>query len=238
MNTLRLLLSLSLLGAFVSVSKAVTITGTYEPFNQEIRQRLVDYDNWAVWGNGLPTANITSGAGDYTLSLNSPDTPTARDPAAAIFFTGEGYYAGGISYVTNSAQGKGFTLSVPAQYMEGNRLDLWLFNNGPVSSVVTASDFNGVNSTVNLTPYGSFRVSFEATGLSSPLEVSMVGQGDFTSAQGQMVLGAVALAPIAVDEPHASVLLTVLAMPTTLGMYLKRRSRREQPNQSPSGAVA
>lgn len=235
MKTLALILVLFI----PSVSFAGTITGTSTAFNPEIRQRLADYGDWAVWNGGGLQANITKGSGWINYSLVaipyvSPPATLTHDIGAAIFNTGAGYYLGGVSYVTNSADGKGFSLTVPENYMNGSKLDLWIFNNGPVSSVVTASSDQESN-TVNLTPYGSFLVSFEASGLSSPLSVSMVGQGNFTSAQGQMSFGAAALSPIVVSEPSVATncLLTGFCLTP---MLFKWRRRREQPNPSPSRA--
>ena len=193
--------ALSLFGAGLAFGG--TITGTAQTFDSEIRQRLNAYEDWAVWNAGTLQANVTSGGGriNYSLTASSPATPLARDPGVAIFNTGSGYYVGGLSYVTTSAEGKGFTLTVPAQYANGSRLDLWLMTNGPVSADITASALSGSGTTVSLSPYQNYIVSFISSGLTEDLTVSMVGRGNFTSAQGQMSFGAAALTPVSVPEP-------------------------------------
>jgi hypothetical protein len=193
-----------------------TISGTSQTFDSNIRQRLSSYEDWAVWNGGTLQANVTSGAGwiNYSLVATpyvSPATPVSLDPGVAIFNTGNGYYLGGLSYVTSSAEGKGFTLTVPYQYANNRRLDLWFMTNGPVSADVTASAFDGATSTVHLNPYQNYIVSFEATGLTEDLTVNMVGRGNFTSAQGQMSFGAAALTPVlAVPEPDYWLALLLL----------------------------
>jgi hypothetical protein len=195
-------LAFSLFGAGMAL--AGTITGTAQTFDSEIRQRLSEYEDWGVWNAGTLQANVTSGAGriNYSLTASAPATPLARDPGVAIFNTGNGYYLGGLSYVTSSAEGKGFTLTVPYQYANNRRLDLWYMTNGPVSADVTASTLSGSGTTVHLAPYQNYIVSFEASGLAEDLTVNMVGNGNFTSAQGQMSFGAAALTTVlAVPEP-------------------------------------
>jgi hypothetical protein len=197
--TLAILVAGSALGS--------TITGTSVTFDSNIRQRLSPYEDWAVWNGGTLQANVTSGAGWINYSLvatpyTSPATPVSLDPGVAIFNTGNGYYLGGLSYVTSSAEGKGFTLTVPYQYANNRRLDLWYMTNGPVSADVTASTLSGSGTTVHLAPYQNYIVSFEASGLAEDLTVNMVGNGNFTSAQGQMSFGAAALTTVlAVPEP-------------------------------------
>jgi hypothetical protein len=195
-------LAFSLFGAGMAL--AGTITGTAQTFDSEIRQRLSEYEDWGVWNAGTLQANVTSGAGriNYSLTASAPATPLARDPGVAIFNTGNGYYVGGLSYVTTSAEGKGFTLTVPYQYANGNRLDLWLMTNGPVSAEITASALTDSGTTVQLNPYQNYIVSFISTGLTEDLTVSMVGRGNFNSAQGQMSFGAAALSPVVVPEPE------------------------------------
>jgi hypothetical protein len=196
----------------VGYASAGTITGTSQTFDSEIRQRLNAYEDWAVWNAGTLQANVTSGGGriNYSLTASSPATPLARDPGVAIFNTGNGYYVGGLSYVTNSAEGKGFTLTVPAQYANGSRLDLWLMTNGPVSADITASSLSGSGTTVSLSPYQNYIVSFTSSGLTEDLTVSMVGRGNFNSAQGQMSFGAAALTPVSVPEPDLWIPLLML----------------------------
>jgi len=199
----------------VGYASAGTITGTSQTFDSEIRQRLNAYEDWAVWNAGTLQANVTSGAGRINYSLTatpyaSPATPLARDPGVAIFNTGNGYYVGGLSYVTSSAEGKGFTLTVPAQYANGSRLDLWLMTNGPVSADITASELSGSGTTVSLSPYQNYIVSFTSSGLTEDLTVSMVGRGNFNSAQGQMSFGAAALTPVSVPEPDLWIPLLML----------------------------
>jgi len=197
------------------ITNAGTITGTAQTFDSEIRQRLSEYEDWGVWNAGTLQANVTSGAGRINYSLTaspyaSPATPLARDPGVAIFNTGNGYYVGGLSYVTTSAEGKGFTLTVPYQYANGSRLDLWLMTNGPVSAEITASALTDSGTTVSLSPYQNYIVSFTSSGLTEDLTVSMVGRGNFNSAQGQMSFGAAALTPVAVPEPGYLIPLLLL----------------------------
>jgi hypothetical protein len=236
MNTLRFAASFLILVTFACISKAGTITGTSQTFDSEIRQRLFEYPDWAVWNAGTLQANVTSGGGliNPSLTASSPDTPLSLNPGVAIFNTGNGFYLGGLSYVTNSAEGKGFTLTVPYQYANNARLDLWLMTNGPVSADITAFSIGEPGTTVTIAPYNNYIVSFTSSGLTEDLTVSMIGRGNFTSSQGQMSFGAAALTPVAVDEP-ALCLLTFAALPPTLMMVSKRRKKfHERKNQSPS----
>lgn len=199
------------------IADAATITGTATVFNPEIRQRLSTYEDWAVWNGDSLQANITSGAGWINYSLvatpyTSPATPVTANTAAAIFNTGAGYYTGGLSYNTSSVDGKGFTLTVPYQYANGHRLDLWYMTNGPVSADVTASAFDGTTSTVHLNAYQQYIVSFEVSGLDEDLTVNMVGNGNFSSAQGGMVFGAAALTPVVVPEPSLNCVFSLVAL--------------------------
>jgi hypothetical protein len=112
--------------------------------------------------------------------------------------------------------GKGFDLTVPAQYANGNRLDLWFMTNGPVAAEVTASSLDGSSTTVHLAPYNNYIVSFESSGLAEDLRVSMVNSGTFSSAQGGMSFGAAALTPVAVPEPNLNCLLSIVAFISAL----------------------
>jgi hypothetical protein len=235
-------LVLVLLLVVPSLSFAGTITGTSQTFDSNIRQRLSSYEDWAVWNAGTLQANVTSGAGWINYSLvatpyASPATPLSLDPGVAIFNTGNGYYLGGLSYVTSSAEGKGFTMTVPYGYANNRRLDLWYMTNGPVSATITASTLTDSGTSVYLAPYQNYIVSFEATGLTEDLTVNMVGSGNFTSAQGQMSFGAAALSPIVVSEPSVlpKCLLTGFCLTP---MIFKWRKRREQSNQGLAGSVA
>jgi hypothetical protein len=198
-------------------ANATTITGTAEVFNPEIRQRLSVYEDWAVWNTDSLQANVTSGAGWINYSLvatpySSPATPLSVNSPVAIFNTGNGYYTGGLSYNTSNVDGKGFTLTVPAQYANDRRLDLWFMTNGPVSAEVTASSFDGSTATVHLDPYNTYVVSFSASGLTEDLTVAMVGSGSFSSAQGAMSFGAAALTPVVVPEPQLNCIFSIVAL--------------------------
>ena len=199
---MKTLLALAVLVLGSRIADAGTITGTSTAFDSDIRQRLVDYGDFAVWNAASLTANITKGTGaiNYTMarSPGSVSDPLSTYPAAAIFYTG-GYYAGGLSYSTSNGDGKGFSLTVPQP--EG-KLDLWIMTNGPVSALVEAVSGEQTSSPIMLGPYGNHLVSFTSSGLEGPLTVYMSNVGNFSSAQGGMSVGAAAITPVVVPEPE------------------------------------
>jgi hypothetical protein len=203
-------LAFSLFGAGMAL--AGTITGTSATFSTDRPTALNLYEDWAVWNADSLQANVTNGAGwlNYSLTSSSPATPLSNSPAAAIFYTGSGYYAGGLSYVSSNLDGKGFSLTVPEQYANDSTLDLWILANGPVSVFVEAVSGGDSSTPVVLAPYNQYRVSFTSSGLDAPLTVHMSNAGEYSSAQGGMSLGAAALSPVVVPEPEYWMALALL----------------------------
>jgi len=214
---MKYILALLVLVLGSRIANAGAITGTSTVFNPEIRQRLNAYEDWAVWNTDSLQANVTSGAAWINYSLvatpyTSPATQLSVNTPAAIFYTGAGYYTGGLSYNTSNVDGKGFTLTVPYGYANDRQLDLWFMTNGPVAADLTASSLDGTTSTVHLDPYNTYVVSFQASGLTEDLTVAMVGSGAFSSAQGGLSFGAAALTPVAVPEPSLNCLFSIVAL--------------------------
>lgn len=232
-------LVLVLLLVVPSLSFAGTITGTSATFSTDRPTPLNTYEDWAVWNAGSLQANVTSEAGwiNYSLTSSSPATPLSNEPAAAIFYTGSGYYAGGLSYVSSNLDGKAFSLTVPEQYANDSTLDLWILANGPVTVFVEAVSGGDSSTPITLAPYNQYRVSFTSSGLDAPLTVHMSNVGNYSSAQGGMSFGAAALNPVAVSEPSVlpKCLLTGFCLTP---MIFKWRKRREQSNQGLAGSVA
>jgi hypothetical protein len=208
------------LGLFASLfgagyASGGTITGTSAIFSTDRPTPLNLYEDWAVWNADSLQANVTSGAGwiNYSLTASSPATPLSNEPAAAIFYTGSGYYAGGLSYVSSNLDGKAFSLTVPEQYANGSTLDLWILANGPVAVFVEAVSGGDSSSPITLAPYNQYRVSFTSSGLDAPLTVHMSNVGEYSSAQGGMSFGAAGI--VAVPEPEYW-----LALALIIGGYL------------------
>lgn len=216
MKYLAVLLVLVLGSASAS---AGTITGTATIFNPEIRVQLAGYQDWAVWNVQELTAGVTKGVGeiDYTLAAITPFgvAPLSNEPAAAIFNTGAGFYAGGLSYTsTPNVDGLGFSLTVPAEYANGHRIDLWILANGPVGVLVEAISGGDTSTPLMLDPFRTYALSFTAAGLQSPLAIQMTNVGAFSSAQGGMSFGAAAIVPI--PEPQVSYFLGAVAVVAVL----------------------
>lgn len=184
-----------------------TITGTAEYYDSPVR--LMVSDDFAVWGGPSLTASAVKGTGliDYTLTgVGAGESSLASGNYAAVFGTGTSWTPGGI-YWTGNQNGKGFTLTVPGDAMEGRTLGVWVFTNGPAGGRLIASGVGFDGSPVGMAPipiepYRQTLLLLSATGLESGLSVTLTSTSSVSSAAGQFVLGAAALTPLAVPEPE------------------------------------
>ena len=184
-----------------------TITGTAEYYDSPVR--LMGSDDFAVWGGTSLAASAVKGTGliDYTLTgVGAGESSLASGNYAAVFGTGTSWTPGGI-YWTGNQNGKGFTLTVPGDAMEGRTLGVWVFTNGPAGGRLIASGVGFDGSPVGMAPipiepYRQTLLLLSATGLESGLSVTLTSTSSVSSAAGQFVLGAAALTPLAVPEPE------------------------------------
>ena len=241
-NAIRFLGSIALMGLFFATAKAGTITVSSVYYDSPAR--IMDSDDFAVWGEPSLTASAVKGTGliDYSLiAVGAGESSLASGNYAAVFGTGTSWTPGGV-YWTGNQNGKGFTLRVSGEAMENRTLGVWVFTNGPVSGQLIASGIGLDGSPVGtgpfpIEPYRQTLLLLSATGLETDLSVTMTSTSSVSSAAGQFVVGGAALSPIAVDEPFPPVFLTIAAIPPTLSLIC-RRKKNEREDQGTSGAAA